>query len=109
MTGGTHTYDVPGDPRERRGWIIYRLRLKHRSIEKFARSLGVTASAVLNALDRPAAPTEEAIARTLGIPSRILFPDRFDEDGRRLHDIRPRKRSRAPACAHVQSAGAAQS
>lgn len=107
MNAHMNAYGVPEEPTKRRAWIIMELRYRYRSVRQFADRIGVSPSSVHGAIDRPSAHIETAIADSLGVPARVLWPERYDSHGRR-HDVRPPKRSRARLAAHVQSAGAAQ-
>lgn len=103
MDAHMNAYAIPENPAKRRAWIIMELRYRYRSVRQFAERLGVSPSSVHGALDRPSAHIETAIADSLGVPARVLWPERYDGGGRR-HDVRPPKRSRPSRASHVQSA-----
>lgn len=84
-----HT-EIPTDPHERAAWVIYKLKAKRLSIAAVGRPRGWDRSMVRRALFQPSYPQEEALARALGLTVRQLFPERYDEEGNRLHFVRER-------------------
>ncbi len=93
MSSDTSTLPIPSDAFQRRQWIKYQLVLKGTSLAKIAEELGVLRQAVSDALIRPSENIEMTIAEKLGRDVKEVFPDRYDEDGKRIH----RSRSRAGA------------
>ena len=94
--------EVPKDPAVRRAWVIFQLRIRHSSLSKVGRKIGVTRTSVYNALMWPSRFAEEALADELGIPVQTLFPERFDANGERLHQMKPAYRSRGRRRRNVQ-------
>lgn len=82
---------VPTDSVERAAWVLFRLRANRQSIASIARTRGWDRTTVHNALFRPSLPQEELLAAALGLSVPQLFPERYDEDGNRLHIVRPRR------------------
>jgi lambda repressor-like predicted transcriptional regulator len=71
------------------------LRLKHQNFSTIARDNGWHRQQVSMAMHIPCYPQEKAIADALGITVRELFPERYDEDGTRLHAVRENSNSGA--------------
>ncbi len=69
-------------------WVQGELRLKGTSFSDIARQNGWSSRAVSAAMYVPSDPQERAIAEALGVTQQELFPERFGEDGRRLHRVR---------------------
>lgn len=67
--------------------IKAKLRIAGYTLADVARQEGVGASAVRKALRSPSLAGERAIAKVMGEPLHVLWPDRWLPDGRR---IRPR-------------------
>ena len=84
MSTPSPTIQIPTDPHQRRKWVIYQLHTRGRSLSAIARDLGIDRRATSLALVRSARRVEAAIAAELGLTARQLFPERFDEEGRRL-------------------------
>ncbi len=74
-----------GSPRERTIWVQATLLLLNTNFSKIGREHGWSGNAVALAMYRPSDPQEKAIADALGVSQRELFPERYDEDGNRLH------------------------
>lgn len=91
MSSDTSTLPIPSEPHQRRKWIIYQLQSRGLTLAAIGGELGVIRQAVSDALIRPSARIEEAIAAKLGTTPQELFPERFDSDGHRLHRPRPRR------------------
>lgn len=70
--------------RLRRNWIVYRLKMSGYTVSDLARKLGVVPQAVTNALRISYPRIEKAIARILCEPVQVLFPERYDSEGRSL-------------------------
>ncbi len=83
------THAIPEKPAERRVWIGYQLRMRRTSLRQIARQLGVSHQAVSNALNSPSSRIEAELARVLEVPVTVLFPERFDETGARIPNVRP--------------------
>ena len=63
------------------------LRIKGYSLEDVAREAQIGETTVRQALSKPSASGEKAIAKVLGISLHELWPERWTKDGKR---IRPR-------------------
>jgi Ner family transcriptional regulator len=84
--------DAPTDPKARRAWIIYRLRLKGYTLGSLARELGVARGVPGNALRGPYPRMERAIATALGLQPQQIWPERYDASGQPNRRMgRPRK------------------
>lgn len=99
--------NIPTSPRERSLWVIYQLRLRGSSLAAIARRTGVSPETVRGALFTASLPQEEAIAQELGLDVRVLFPERYDAQGVRLHNVRGDKGTGVAETRHVQNRGAA--
>lgn len=75
---------APADPRMRREWVKYHLRLRGTSFAQIGRDLGVTRWAVHRAFLVPYPRVERAIADRLGCEPRDIWPERYDPEGHRL-------------------------
>ena len=73
---------VPMEPLLRREWIKYQLRLRGSSLSAVARDFGVSRHAPRLALVKPYPRMERAIAKKLGLEPQVLWPERYDEQGR---------------------------
>lgn len=83
---------IPVQPRERREWIKYQLRLRGSSLAQVAREHGVSRDAAILALRKPYPRMERAIASVLGLTPDRIWPERYDADGRPNRPIgRPKK------------------
>ena len=103
MTTANPTINIPPrDPRERAVWVKYQLELRGLSFTEIGRREGVSQQAVKSALWSPSQYLEEEIAKTIGLTPQQLFPERFDEFGRRLHRSRPKHRSAAASQSNNQ-------
>lgn len=66
------------------------------SLSSIARDAGISQAALSNALRKPASLCERLIAETLNMPPHRIWPDRYDETGRRFIVTRqPSKKSTA--------------
>ena len=83
----------PRDPRERVAWVKFQLELLGLSFAELARREGVSQKAIRYALYAPSRHLEVAIARAISLTPEVLFPERFDASGRRLHRSRHPNRS----------------
>lgn len=93
MNHETSRLDVPKNPAERRGWIIWQLRLRGYSLRRIAAEEGTSIQSVSYALGNPSAALEEAIAARLDRTPQELFPERFDARGHRIHIVRGSQRT----------------
>ncbi len=74
--------DIPQDPRERREWILYRLRVAGYTLSSLARELGVARRTPQVALHRPYPRMERILAETIGHAPHELWPERYDANGK---------------------------
>lgn len=82
------------DPRARRAWVNYQLKLSGRSLADVARELGIQRNAPSLALSRPYPRMERALAHATGVAVHILFPERYSPNGQRSIRLgRPVKKS----------------
>lgn len=99
--------NIPKEPAVRRVWICAQLRLRGKSLRGLAIAEGVSQQAMSAALLAPNIHLEPIIAAALGLTAETLFPERFDETGRRTTQTRPKQRTtRRPGC-NVESGEAA--
>ncbi len=85
-----------GGPKERREWIKYQLRLRGMSVGEFSRRAGCGRQAAVAALVRPYPRMQRAIAKELGVPVHVLWPEWYGPDGERLWNVwRPYSQRRA--------------
>lgn len=89
MNSATSSNEIPKKPAERAIWVTYQLRMKGLSQSSLARNSGLSRSAISLALRQPSAQVERIIAKALGVKVEALFPERYADDGRRLHQTRP--------------------
>lgn len=101
------TDGIPKNPTTRRAWVGYQLKLRGTSLAELARQEGVSDTALHMALMTPSSHLEEVIANALDLTARDLFPERFDANGRRYSQTRPRNRTGRPAEGNVQNSRAA--
>ena len=80
--------DIPSDPRERATWIVVQLRRRGYSLRMLSEANGFSHTYTGGALVRPLYPAEVIIAEALGTTPEVLFAERYDRQGRRLHPIR---------------------
>jgi Ner family transcriptional regulator len=76
------------DARERNVWVQAQLRLAGTSFAAIARVHGWSRRAVSQAMTSASHPQEKAIAAALGVTQEQLFPERYDQEGNRLHQVR---------------------
>lgn len=107
MTTLTTTLTVPKEPAFRRAWLVYQLKLRGLSLRELGRREGVSYESIASTMVSPNAHLEPVIAKALGLTVRQLFPERFDNTGRRLHRTRERQRSRAAERGNIKAGGAA--
>lgn len=77
--------EVLQKPALRRAWIKYQLELRGYSLRSYAKALGVSHPVISKAFLSPNSHIEEQLAETLGMQVHVLFPERFDAAGNRLH------------------------
>ncbi len=94
------------DPVKRRAWVQFQLKIRGLSFAEIARQQGVVPQAVSAALGSNSLSLEEAIASAVERPVRVLFPERFTSDGRRLGITRTRNRSSLVPAHNVENGGA---
>ncbi len=70
--------NVPSDPKERREWIKFQLRVRGSSLSAVAREMGVSRHATNLALSKSYPRMERAIADKLGTEPRIIWPERYN-------------------------------
>jgi len=107
MTADTSTVDIPRNPTERRGWIIWQLRNLGWSLSRIAREEGVSLQAVSAALLVPSSHLHTRIAETLGLTRQQIWPEFYAPTGEPLGRTRPQHRSTRPAGRNVQDGVAA--
>lgn len=93
MTTQTSIVNIPKNPAERRGWIIWQLRNRGWSLSRIARDEGVSVQAVSSALMVSSSHLQNVIAGLLDLEPRDLFPEYFDPAGRRLGQTRDPQRT----------------
>lgn len=74
---------IPKEPKAKRAWLAYQLRLRGLSYRSLAKELGLSASAVRLATWTPYRRMEELIASKLGVDPADIWPDRWER--RREH------------------------
>ncbi len=94
--------NIPKDPQERRGWIIWQLRNRGWSLSRVARAEGVSVTAVSIALLVSSRHIQEAIADRLDLTPQQLFPEFYDIQGQRLGNTRGKHRSTATPKGNVE-------
>ncbi|MEA5444715.1 helix-turn-helix domain-containing protein [Gammaproteobacteria bacterium AB-CW1] len=77
----SHAPDIPSEPRQRREWIKYQLRLRGSSLADVARRHGVSRDAAILALRKPYPRMERAIAEAIGLKPQQIWPERYDAAG----------------------------
>ena len=98
---------IPKNPAERRGWIVWQLRLKGTSLRRLAAEHGVSQQAMSHALTASSSHLETVIAEALGLRPEQLFPERFDDRGNRLTWTRDQQRSTRRMVRNVEEEQAA--
>ena len=99
--------DVPKEPAIRRAWVLFQLRIRGWSLGLIADEIGVSRTTLRSALLEPSFPSEQAIAKKLGLQVKDLFPERFDHTGRRLYRTRTIDPSRRGSRRNADSKGVA--
>jgi lambda repressor-like predicted transcriptional regulator len=92
------------DQQERTYWVQMQLKKLGLSFSAIAREHGWSRTAVRNAMYQANDAQERAIAETLGLTQRELFPERYGPRGNRKHAV---KNSAAPQSHNVKSEQAA--
>ncbi len=103
----TLTLDIALNPVKRRAWVKYELELRGLNLSDVARREDVRQWAVSQALDRPMARLERALARAVEVPVKELFPERYNDQGRRIVRTRTPKSTTSLKNCHVQNRGVA--
>lgn len=101
------TINAPKNPAERRGWIVWQLRLRGTSLRRLAADHGVSQQAMSHALTASSSHLEAVIAEALGLMPEQLFPERFDAQGKRLTWTRDQQRSTRTGARNVEEEQAA--
>lgn len=78
-------------PHERSVWVVASLKLRGTNLAEIAAQRGWKRQTIHAALNSPRLPQEEAIAEALGVEPRALWPERYREDGTRLHKVRSKR------------------
>lgn len=89
-----HTKALLADPKRRRDWVIYQLRLQGRSMADVARKAEppVRRQTLYNAFLTPYPRMEKLIADSVGLTPQQVFPERYDRDGLPVRRMgRPKK------------------
>lgn len=100
-------------PQQAPGWhaedIKAELRKRYGSLLRLSRTWGLNRAAVSNALHDPAhsIPTEMRIALALGVRPQVLWPDRWDAEGKSLPRPGKQDRKAKPVVADSQKTRAA--
>lgn len=102
MTTETSTVNIPKNPTERRGWIIWQLRNRGWSLCRIALKEGVSVQSVSSALLVPSSHLQGVIAELLDLAPQQLFPEFFDASGRRLGRTREPQRTTRPRGGNVE-------
>lgn len=82
MYGAMAPVDIPSNPRQRREWIKYQLRLRGLSLAALARQERVARTTAKKCLYEPYPKWERKIAKRLGVKPERLWPERYDTGGR---------------------------
>lgn len=98
--------DIPTDLHARTAWVIYQLKLRGSSLSAIGRRLDCSRQAVRKALLHPSYRQELAIARTLEVSVQDLFPERYEDSGKRRHRIVDAKGIRRAARDNGKDGGA---
>ncbi len=99
--------NIPKNPAERRGWIIWQLRNRGWSLSRIALQEGVSVQAVSGALMVPSSHLQRVIADILGLTPQQLFPEFFDAAGKRLGKTREQHRNTRVNTRNVEEGRAA--
>lgn len=73
--------DIPKTPAERRVWAKYQLELRGKTFKSVADSIGTSRQAVSQCFFAPSFHVQTALAETLGLTHRQLFPEYYNSDG----------------------------
>lgn len=84
--------DMPGEPRQRRSWLVYQLKLRGLSLAKLSKKRGLSRYALAASLNRGYPSTE--IAKALGLKPQVIWPECFDSRGQRIKK-KPGRKPRA--------------
>lgn len=94
MTLDDHTKDLLADPKRRRDWVIYQLRLQGRSMADVAQKAEppVRRQTLYNVFLRPYPRMEKLVADAVGLRPEQVFPERYDRNGLPVRRMgRPKK------------------
>ena len=83
MVNGIHREDLKA-----------KLRKRFVTLGAFERQFRLPASSVAAAMRRPHSRAESAIAKALDVPAWVIWPDRYDGNGRRLNPQPPKNYGR---------------
>jgi Ner family transcriptional regulator len=72
------TLNLFRDPRDRRSWVIYTVRLQGRSLAQIAAANGVHKCTLYTAFLHPYPRMEKIIADAVGVTPQVLFAERYD-------------------------------
>lgn len=71
------TEQIPKKPEEFKHWVEYQLKLNRASFASVARLVGVSRQAIRKSVATPSERVADALASTIGIPKKRLWPKRF--------------------------------
>jgi len=69
------------DPKKRRDWIIYQVRLQDQSLAQVARDAGVSRQCLYQVFNRQYPRMEKVLADTLSLEPKVLWPERYTSEG----------------------------
>ena len=75
------TKQILRDPKNRRDWIIYQVRLQGRSLAQVASDAGVSRQCLYQVFNRPYPRMEKVLSDALGIEPKVLWPERYHATG----------------------------
>lgn len=80
------------DPKKRKAWVMYQVKLQGRSLAKVADAAGVSRQCLYHVFRITYPHMEKVVADALGMAPKELFPERYTEDGLPIHRRgRPKK------------------
>lgn len=88
--------NIPTDPLRRTGWVLAELKVRGLSFRKLAAQHGLSQTTLSLAMRTPSYRAEQIIAKAIGVDPVALFRERYDAEGRRLHNVRKRSEKRHP-------------
>lgn len=105
MSNEPSNLDIPKKPAARRAWIKFVVEARGLTLARIAVQEGVSPQAMsYAALGAGSAHLQEALASEIGVPAAILFPEHYDQAGKRLGKVRQVQRTRARLGCHDQKA-----